>query len=58
MNINSLEKTISRIKPVYKYTFLIILLLALIVGFVSYLLITFEDQIKLFVTKRVSGGHL
>ena len=56
MNINSLEKTISRIKPIYKYTFLIILLLALVVGFVSYLLITFEDQIKLFVDKAGIWG--
>jgi len=58
MNINSLEKTISRIKPIYKYTFLIILLLALIVALVSYLLITYEDQIKLFVDKAGIWGPL
>ena len=49
MNINLLEKKISSIKPIYKYTFLIILLLALIVALISYMLITYEAQIKLFV---------
>ena len=58
MNINSLEKKISRIKPIYKYTFLIILLLSLVVALVSYLLITYEDQIKLFVEKAGSWGPL
>ena len=58
MNINSLEKTISRIKPIYKYTFFIILLLALIVGFVSFLLIKYEDLIKLFVDKSGIWGPL
>ena len=58
MNINSLEKKISKIKPIYKYTFLIILILALIVAFVSYLLITYEDQIKLFVDKAGIWGQL
>jgi uncharacterized membrane protein YdjX (TVP38/TMEM64 family) len=58
MNINSLEKKISRIKPIYKYTFLIILLLVLIVALVSYLLITYEDQIKLFVDKAGIWGPL
>ena len=56
MNINSLEKKISRIKPIYKYTFLIVLLLALLVALVSYLLITYEDQIKLFVDKAGIWG--
>lgn len=56
MKINSLEKTISRIKPIYKYTFFIVLLLALIVGFVSYLLITYEAEIKLFVDKAGIWG--
>ena len=58
MNINSLEKKISRIKPIYKYTFLIILLLVLIVALVSYLLITYENQIKLFVDKACIWGPL
>ena len=58
MNINSLEKKISNIKPIYKYTFLIILLLVLVVAFVSYLLITYEDQIKLFVDTAGIWGPL
>ena len=58
MNINALEKTISRIKPIYKYSFLIVLLLALLVGFVSYLLITYEEQIKLFVDEAGIWGPL
>ena len=58
MNINSLEKKISKIKPLYKYTFLIILLLALVVALISYLLITYEDQIKLFVDKAGIWGPL
>ena len=56
MKINSLGKTISRIKPIYKYTFFIVLLLALIVGFVSYLLITYEAEIKLFVDEAGIWG--
>jgi len=56
MNINSLEKKISRIKPIYKYTFLIIFLLALVVALVSYLLITYEGQIKFFIEKAGFWG--
>ena len=58
MNTNSLGKKISRIKPIYKYTLLIVLLLTLIVALVSYLLITYEDQIKLFVDKAGFWGPL
>ena len=58
MNINSLEKNISSIKPIYKYTFLIIILLVFIVALVSYLLITYEAQIKLFVDKAGIWGPL
>ena len=56
MNINSLENTIKKIKPKYKFTFFIVLLLVLIVGIVTYLLVTYEEQIKLFVDKAGIWG--
>ena len=56
MNLNILEKNISRIKPKYKYTFLIVLALAIVVGFVSYFLINYKEEIKLFVDKAGIWG--
>ena len=56
MNINILEKKIRGIKPIYKYTFIIVLIIVLIVGIVSFLLITYEEQIKLFVDKAGIWG--
>tara|TARA_Y100001968_G_scaffold58524_1_gene49601 strand:+ start:319 stop:984 length:666 start_codon:yes stop_codon:yes gene_type:complete len=56
MNINSLENTIKKIKPKYKFTFFMVLLLVLIVGIVTYLLVTYEEQIKLFVDKAGIWG--
>ena len=56
MNINILEKNISRIKPIYKYTFLLVFVLVVIVGIVSYLLINYEVEIKSFVEKAGIWG--